>query len=493
MAIFENFTYTNLHELNLDWIIEQVKKWSDEVKELDIKFDNLDQAFVDLETYIDNYFTDLDVQEEINNKLDEMLENGQLEIIISQFLQSESIIVFNTLRDLKAGDNFVSGETIMKLGKYNYLDHLTSIYKVREIRNTDVVDNVNIIALNNYPSLVAELVINVGHNRKRYIFIGDSFNTTDTPEGGVPILPWSTPLSQYLGLSADQYFSVGRSGSGFVNPTTFLALLQTLESTITDPETITDILFYGGANDLSASSGDFYDAITAISNYVAGRYPNALITLGFNSWGKNYNSNVSKIQKMTYMFIQANKPNIRVIENSINFYHWYGGYQPDGHPTEQGSRQIAYNLANYFKYGETRPIGISNSTLDTTGNELDVTSLGNLTTVTAIQQDSIIDLSFSSTRATISLNNKTIIGEATYKLASFDTDGYAVCHSLVFHTYAWLYNGTYNPCTVQVIIDNNVIYLYFELVQSSGIQTLENVSVIRLDLPNHISLSSFVC
>ena len=26
MALFENFPYTNLHELNLDWIIETLKK-----------------------------------------------------------------------------------------------------------------------------------------------------------------------------------------------------------------------------------------------------------------------------------------------------------------------------------------------------------------------------------------------------------------------------------------------------------------------------------
>ena len=39
-----------------------------------------------LQEYVDNYFTNLDVQEEINNKLDEMAENGSLYNLISRFV-----------------------------------------------------------------------------------------------------------------------------------------------------------------------------------------------------------------------------------------------------------------------------------------------------------------------------------------------------------------------------------------------------------------------
>ena len=38
----------------------------------------------ELENYVNTYFDNLDVQEEINNKLDEMAESGQLEEIIAQ-------------------------------------------------------------------------------------------------------------------------------------------------------------------------------------------------------------------------------------------------------------------------------------------------------------------------------------------------------------------------------------------------------------------------
>ena len=43
-------------------------------------------AFIELQTYIDNYFENLDVQEEINNKLDEMVNDGTLEKLINETL-----------------------------------------------------------------------------------------------------------------------------------------------------------------------------------------------------------------------------------------------------------------------------------------------------------------------------------------------------------------------------------------------------------------------
>ena len=46
----------------------------------------LEQLFKDLKDYVDNYFANLDVQEEINNKLDAMVEDGTLASIIEPYL-----------------------------------------------------------------------------------------------------------------------------------------------------------------------------------------------------------------------------------------------------------------------------------------------------------------------------------------------------------------------------------------------------------------------
>jgi len=46
----------------------------------------LHDEFVELKTFVDSYFENLDVQEEINNKLDEMAANGSLDTLIQKFI-----------------------------------------------------------------------------------------------------------------------------------------------------------------------------------------------------------------------------------------------------------------------------------------------------------------------------------------------------------------------------------------------------------------------
>lgn len=51
--------------------------------------ENLTNAFNELKSYVDNYFTELNVQEQINNKLDAMAESGELAEIINQEIFGE--------------------------------------------------------------------------------------------------------------------------------------------------------------------------------------------------------------------------------------------------------------------------------------------------------------------------------------------------------------------------------------------------------------------
>ena len=44
------------------------------------------EAFTELQTYINNYFDNLDVQEEINNKLDQMAQDGSLTNLIKNYI-----------------------------------------------------------------------------------------------------------------------------------------------------------------------------------------------------------------------------------------------------------------------------------------------------------------------------------------------------------------------------------------------------------------------
>ena len=46
----------------------------------------LQQLYIDLENYVNNYFDNLDVQEEINNKIDEMAQDGSLTLLIKDYI-----------------------------------------------------------------------------------------------------------------------------------------------------------------------------------------------------------------------------------------------------------------------------------------------------------------------------------------------------------------------------------------------------------------------
>lgn len=101
------YPYTNFSELNLDWFLSQFKelleKWdaqkvdyeqfkldvTTEFNTLSGKFDNLKDAFDDLKTFIENYFDDLDVQQEINNKLNEMVSDGTMAALLAPLVTAQ--------------------------------------------------------------------------------------------------------------------------------------------------------------------------------------------------------------------------------------------------------------------------------------------------------------------------------------------------------------------------------------------------------------------
>lgn len=56
--MFENFPYTNFHELNLDWLLERMKALG------------IDQA--ELKNYVDNYFANLDLPDIMEQKAAEI-------------------------------------------------------------------------------------------------------------------------------------------------------------------------------------------------------------------------------------------------------------------------------------------------------------------------------------------------------------------------------------------------------------------------------------
>lgn len=117
------------------------------------------EALKELQDYVVNYFDNLDVQEEINNKLDEMAESGQLADIIAAYLEIRSILAYDNVEAMKASDNLSDGSFAETYGFHSKGDGGGAKYLIREIKNTDVVDGKKVIALD-ADNLVAVLLAN---------------------------------------------------------------------------------------------------------------------------------------------------------------------------------------------------------------------------------------------------------------------------------------------------------------------------------------------
>lgn len=131
------------------------------------------KALTDVVNYLENYFKDLDLQEEVNNKLDEMAESGELEEIIAQYLQLSGLNTFDTVSDMKLAENVIAGQTVQTLGYHSKNDGGKAIYKIREVTNADTVDEMLLIALTDQ-SLVAELCEDTSINVKQLGAYGDN-------------------------------------------------------------------------------------------------------------------------------------------------------------------------------------------------------------------------------------------------------------------------------------------------------------------------------
>lgn len=120
----------------------------------------LDQTVKDLKAlkdYVDTYFDNLDVQDEINNKLDAMAAGGQLAEIIAQYANLPCVHAYDTIADMAASGNLIDGsfaramsKTVAGTGDGNY-------YKVRETVEGDDPDGVNLVTITG-TTLVAEII-----------------------------------------------------------------------------------------------------------------------------------------------------------------------------------------------------------------------------------------------------------------------------------------------------------------------------------------------
>lgn len=141
----------------VNMLIRMFNKLSKNTKETVEEYIN---KFNELHDYVQDYFDNLDVQEEINNKLDQMLEDGQLADIIAGYIQLRGILSYDTVADMKNATNLVNGSFAETYGFYAKGDGGGAKYKIREITNDDTIDDMFLFSIDGDPTntLVAELI-----------------------------------------------------------------------------------------------------------------------------------------------------------------------------------------------------------------------------------------------------------------------------------------------------------------------------------------------
>ena len=353
---------------------------------------------------IKNYFDNLDVQEEIDNKLDEMAESGQLTDIIAQYLQLAGILAFNTLADLKGAENLSNGSFTKIYGKVTYNDGYGAFYKIRTLINTDVIDDDNLVALTNYPTLVAEKIFDAtlntikditDFNENNYtLCIGDSYARGSS--NGQTINGWPVKLQQLMQLSNDYFKKIYESGAGFcqegLNGHTFLTLLQANIDSIPNKDKIKNIILCAGHNDYSYTQEQIETAMVTFINYCHTNIPNATIYCGMI--GGNIQTNATGVARRFGIFSSvlpayANFSNLGYkcvylpnLENILKDQQYMS--EDLFHPNQLGYDKLGSAIYNAYKGNFNYISGNLQQTYDVALNLSSSSSAKNFTVVTNI-------------------------------------------------------------------------------------------------------------
>lgn len=276
--------------------------------------EELQNLYIELKNYVDNYFTNLDVQDEINNKLDRMASDGTLKNIINQEIFGELSSKVATLEE-----------------------NMSTLQD-----NMDTAEN-NITKLQN---------INLSQFDKngKTIFIGDSYATYSAEHDITN--DYVSQITGFLGLNNPYNFH--RGGSGFIGGEydpettqggTFLKLIQDKIGEVTDKNEIKNIVVLGGYNDFDNLSDDIPSGIKNFCDYCHSQFPNATIfigMLGYNVLPQN-SSTRQNANAVAKIYSDNAIINHAVYLNNCEFILRCDDFiSSDGlHPNQLGHNQIA--------------------------------------------------------------------------------------------------------------------------------------------------------
>ena len=122
-------------------VVDYLNKTMEDVEALHGNVTNLHTAYEQLQNYVNTYFSTLDVQKEIDNKLDELVKNGTLQNIFNVFINS--YYGFISVLDLGAdntGNNDCSNAFNKAIEKANATNGVIGIPTGKYLISNDLID-----------------------------------------------------------------------------------------------------------------------------------------------------------------------------------------------------------------------------------------------------------------------------------------------------------------------------------------------------------------
>lgn len=191
-----------------------------------------------------------------------------------------------------------------------------------------------------------------GAEKKKYIFIGDSYCEGYNPDGNVT--GWGNRLKTAMNLTDENCIIKYQGGTGFYHVSsgkTFSTLLDEAGAEVIK-NSITDIVVCGGWNDNSEAVGNVYSAVLAFIAKVRNEYPNAKLYIGMIGASNDSTVKTRLQNTVLYAYQYGALADICTYLNNVEYALSESNLASDGiHPKADGQVQITIAIKQAIETG----------------------------------------------------------------------------------------------------------------------------------------------
>lgn len=213
----------------------------------------------------------------------------------------------------------------------------------------DTIVNTDIPAIQSDISGLDADIDAIKADKRRIVCVTDSYGTHS-------VTNWAARTFTNLGIAAGDHFLFAEGSSGFShqgqNGHTFETLLSSNIGSVTDPDSITDVIFGGGTNDFYyyVDRATLVAAITGAIAYAKSQFTNARIWVAF----MGYWSRMLPAMRADYYDTLALYASQAITDGArfINAYapmHSYYNRSDNMHPNEYGNQAIAEIVSSVLR------------------------------------------------------------------------------------------------------------------------------------------------